>query len=121
LLLVVWLGLIWFGVTLLPRHRFQFGVGTLLLVVAIGKIEGGVAALILAVLIGLIPFGISLLLPQRFQFGIRTLLTLMVVVAVVGGWFSWKWERVERQRAALEAIRQSGGMVAFDYDRPSWL
>jgi hypothetical protein len=39
------------------------------------------------------------------------MLTLMVVVALVGGWFSWKWERAKSQRELVEDI-----YALYDYE-----
>ena len=52
--------------------------------------------------------------PRRwFQFRLRTLLVLMLLFGLVIGWLVVPIQRVRRQRAAAEAIKQLGGEVLW--------
>lgn len=51
---------------------------------------------------------------RRFRFSLRTLLIVVVVLGVVLGWFAFKMRKAERQRKAVEAIREAGGVVIYD-------
>ena len=50
-----------------------------------------------------------------FQFSLRTLLIFTTIAALGSGWFRAKTMRIQKQRAAIEAIEKSGGMVLYDY------
>ena len=58
--------------------------------------------------------------PQRrlrwYQYSLRSLFVLMAVVAAAGSWFAVKRQQVERQRAAVKAIQEFGGVAIFDWD-----
>ena len=68
---------------------------------------------------------------RKFRFSLRTLMAVMVLLSVALGWFGWKLREAERQRRAVEAIREAGGHVWYDYDvdvigtadssAPAWL
>lgn len=49
---------------------------------------------------------------RRLQFGLRTLL---VLVTVFGVWFGIYMHRVRRQKDAVQAIREFGGWVHYDF------
>jgi hypothetical protein len=95
--------------------------------IALGVV--GVAVLVM-VLWGLV----CVVLRRRFQFGVSSLLLFLVAVSVPLGWFAWELQRARRQRAAMEAIKEAGGVVLPDceYDEngkcadkklaaPTWL
>jgi hypothetical protein len=50
-----------------------------------------------------------------FQFSLRSLLIFTTIVALGSGWFRAKIVKAQKQRAAIEAIEKSGGMVLYDY------
>jgi hypothetical protein len=50
-----------------------------------------------------------------FQFSLRTLLIFTTIVALGSGWFRARIAKARKQRAAIEAIEKSGGMVLYDY------
>jgi hypothetical protein len=54
---------------------------------------------------------------RRFRYSLRTLLALIVLVSVGLGWLALKMRKAERQRKAVEAIREAGGEVEYDYQR----
>jgi len=76
-----------------------------------------VAAVCLVVVVMLLWLVVSLLFRWRFQFSLRSLVVLVVAVAVPLGWFGVKLREAERQRRAVEGIREAGGWV-FYYDDP---
>jgi len=43
-------------------------------------------------------------------------MAVMVLLAVGLGWFGWKLREAERQRRAVEAIREVGAEVIYDYE-----
>lgn len=53
---------------------------------------------------------------RRLQFGLRTLL---VLVTVFGVWFGIYMHRVRRQKDAVQAIREFGGWVCYDFQETS--
>ena len=56
--------------------------------------------------------------PQRrwFQFRLRTLMVFVTLCAVACSWFAVRWRRAEKQREAVEAIREAGGNVRYEYE-----
>jgi hypothetical protein len=65
--------------------------------------------------------------PNRrwFQFSLRTLMIFTAIAAVACGWLGRKIEQKRREREAIAAIRNLGGVVNYDYQRgagprPSW-
>ena len=56
--------------------------------------------------------------PRRrlFRFSLRTLLVVVVLLSVGLGWFAFKMRQAERQRKAVEKIREAGGVVWHDCD-----
>jgi len=75
-----------------------------------------VAAVCLVVVVMLLWLVVSLLSRLRFQFSLRSLVVLVVAVAVPLGWFGVKLREAERQRRAVEAIREMGGYVVYHDD-----
>jgi hypothetical protein len=69
----------------------------------------------LAVVVMLVWGLVCLVLRRRFQFGVRSLLVFLVAVSVPLGWFAWAMEKAKRQREAVEAIRELGGYLTYDY------
>jgi hypothetical protein len=59
---------------------------------------------------------ICLLLRQRFQFGFRSLLVFFVAASVPLGWLAWEMQKARRQREAVGAIMEAGGVVFYDYE-----
>jgi hypothetical protein len=55
--------------------------------------------------------------PKRrwLQFRLQTLFILVAVVAVPCGLFKWKWDAKQRERRAVDEIRQLGGYVNYDW------
>jgi len=51
-----------------------------------------------------------------YQYSLRSLLVLTVLVAIGGSWFAWKKQQVERQRAAVRAIKELGGASLYDWE-----
>ena len=56
------------------------------------------------------------------------LLIVVVLLSLPLGWFAWRMRRAERQRRAVEVIRQAEGWVRYDYEAvsseprgPAWL
>ena len=43
-------------------------------------------------------------------------MAVMVLLSVGLGWFGWKLREAERQRGAVEGIREAGGRVVYDYE-----
>jgi len=76
-----------------------------------------VAAVCVVVVVMLVWLVVSLPFRWRFQFSLRSLVVLVVAVAVPLGWFGVKLREAERQRRAVEAIKQTGGWVCYDYQR----
>jgi len=70
------------------------------------------AAVCMVVVVMLVWLVVSLLSRWRFQFSVRSLVVLVVAVAVPLG---WSVRKAERQRKAVEAIREAGGWVWYDY------
>jgi hypothetical protein len=68
--------------------------------------------------------------PRRvFRFSLRSLL---IVVTLLSVWLAWRVDRAHRQRDAVRAIRDYGGIVSYDYQiaaksvdarpsEPAWL
>ena len=52
---------------------------------------------------------------RRFRFSLRTLLIVVVLLSLPLGWFALKMREAARQRKAMEAIREAGGDVFYDY------
>ena len=80
-----------------------------------------VAAVCLAVVVMLLWLGASLLFRLRFQFSVRSLVVLVVAVAVPCCWLAMKMRQAERQRTAVEAIREAGGTVFYHYQHTETL
>ncbi len=77
------------------------------------------AAVCLAVVVMLLWLVVSLLFRCRFQFTVRSLVVLVVAVAVPCCWLAVKLRKAERQRQAVEAVeamREAGGWVMYDYE-----
>jgi hypothetical protein len=55
--------------------------------------------------------------PKRrlFRFSLRTLLILVAMTCVGFGWLGFKMRQAARQRIVVDAIRESGGIVWYDY------
>jgi len=55
--------------------------------------------------------------PKRrfFRFSLRTLLVVVVLLSVGMGWFAFKMRQAERQRKAVEALKEVSGMIGYDY------
>jgi hypothetical protein len=87
----------------------------------------------LAVLAMLVWALVCLVLRRRFQFGVRSLLLFLVAISIPLGWFAWEMEEARRQREAVEAIGEAGGIVNYNYQyisdqfgglqstQPAWL
>jgi Leucine-rich repeat (LRR) protein len=67
---------------------------------------------------------------RRIQFSLKALLLLVALVAVPCGWFKWKWDAKQRERAAIEEIETMGGQISFNWQAteekdnppgPKWL
>ena len=50
-----------------------------------------------------------------YQFSLRTLLIFVTIVGCGLGWFGIKVQQAIKQKAAVDVILKSGGMVAYDY------
>jgi hypothetical protein len=50
------------------------------------------------------------------QYSLRTLLIFVTLFAVACSWFTVKMQHAKRQREAVEAIMQLGGLVLYDYE-----
>jgi len=74
-----------------------------------------VAAVCLVVVVMLLWFTVSLLLQLRFQFSVRSLMVTVVAAAIPCCWLAVKMRQAEKQRKAVEAIRQAGGSVCYHY------
>lgn len=74
-----------------------------------------VAAVCLAVVVMLLWLAASLLLRWRFQFSLRSLVLLVVAVGIPCSWLGVKMRESERQRQAVEAIQEAGGLVTYDF------
>jgi hypothetical protein len=69
--------------------------------------------------------------PRRrwYQYTLRTLLIVVTLAGCGLGWLGFKVRQSHRRQAAVEAIKRSGGRVAYDYERvknakapgPDWL
>jgi len=67
--------------------------------------------------------------PRRrwYQYSLRTVLVLVILVSIAASWFAVKTHPARRQRAAVEAIKELGGWVKYDYETkeeppgPPWL
>ncbi|MBL7044862.1 MAG: hypothetical protein ISR77_39915 [Pirellulaceae bacterium] len=77
-----------------------------------------VAAVCLVVVVMLLWLVVSLLFRWRFQFSLRSLVVLVVAVAIPCCWLAVQIREAERQRRAVEAIRETGGWawVGYDYE-----
>jgi hypothetical protein len=64
-------------------------------------------------------------LPKRkrrwFQFSLRTLLIATLIVAIPCAWLGRKIAQKQREREAVEAIVKAGGIVCYDYQKPSFI
>ncbi len=69
-----------------------------------------------AVLVMLVWGNVCLLLRRRFQFGFRSLLVFLVAMSVPLAWFAWEMQKARRQREAVAAILEGGGLVRYDYE-----
>jgi hypothetical protein len=56
-----------------------------------------------------------------FQFSLRTLLIFTLVVAIACAWLGSKIEKKRKEREAVEAILKAGGIVVYDYQKPSMI
>jgi hypothetical protein len=56
-------------------------------------------------------------MPKRrwFQFRLRTLFVVVAVVALPLGWLSWRIEHKRRERAAVAAIEELGGLALYEW------
>jgi hypothetical protein len=54
-----------------------------------------------------------------FQFSLRTLMIVVVIVAIPCVWLGRKIEQKRRAREAVAAIIKAGGIVVYDYQKPS--
>lgn len=56
--------------------------------------------------------------PKRrwFRFSLRTLLVVVLLLSLPLGWFAVKLRQAEKQRKAVEAIREARGRVVYDYE-----
>jgi Leucine-rich repeat (LRR) protein len=54
-----------------------------------------------------------------FQFSLRTLMILTLIVAIPCAWLGRKIEQKRREREAVAAIMKAGGIVVYDYQKPS--
>lgn len=56
--------------------------------------------------------------PKRrwLRFSLRTLLIVVVLLSLALGWLAKEMVRAERQRTAVEAIREAGGWVYYDWE-----
>ena len=50
---------------------------------------------------------------RRLRLSLRAFL---VLVLVLGGWLGWQAHKAREQRLAVEAIRQYGGFVHYDWE-----
>src|SRR5437879_3693406 len=50
------------------------------------------------------------------QFSLRSLLIFTVLCALAAAWLGRKIERKRQEQAAVDAIRESGGTVVYDYE-----
>ena len=62
----------------------------------------------------------------QFQFSLRTLLIFALIAALGCAWLGRKIERKRREQAIVDAIRERGGVVEYDYingepSGPAWL
>ncbi len=76
------------------------------------------AAATLAVILALLLlwFAVALLFRWRFQYSLRSLLLVMLLASIGMSWFAVKMQRASRQREAVEAIKELGGSVNYDWD-----
>jgi hypothetical protein len=63
---------------------------------------------------------VSLCLRRRFQFSFRSLLAFTVVLSVSLGWFSVHLQRARRQREAIAAIVNTGGLPFYQRAEGDW-
>ena len=54
-----------------------------------------------------------------FQFSLRSLLIVVVIVAIPCAWLGWKIDQKRRECEAVAAIIKAGGIVVYDYQKPS--
>ncbi len=69
-----------------------------------------------AFLLMLLWFLAALVFRLRFQFSILSLLVLVVVVAIPCSWLAAARKQAEKQREAVEEIRNAFGQVSYDYE-----
>ncbi|MGA2063213.1 MAG: leucine-rich repeat domain-containing protein [Thermoguttaceae bacterium] len=93
------------GLLLLSEQWFPKGWAVLIAVAAVG----------LFLLSMLIWFIVSLFFHWHFQFSIRSLLVLTVAFAIPSSWLAVQMKWAKEQKEAVEAIRELGEGVRYDY------
>src|SRR5690242_2663833 len=53
---------------------------------------------------------------RRFRYSLRALLVFVTIASAGFGWLGLKMRQANRQREAVEAIRELGGNVSYDYE-----
>src|SRR5262245_36066521 len=53
---------------------------------------------------------------RRLRFSLRTLLVLVTIACVGFGWLGMKVRAKQRERAAVNAIRELGGRAEYDFE-----
>jgi hypothetical protein len=74
-----------------------------------------VAAVGAAALTMLLWWAVSLIFHLRFQFGIRSVLVFCLACSIALSWFAVERDRARRQSDILGPIRNSGGLVGYDW------
>jgi hypothetical protein len=61
--------------------------------------------------------------PKRrwFQFSLRSLLIFVLALAIPCAWLGHSIEKKRKEREAVEAILKAGGIVVYDYQKPSMI
>ena len=77
-----------------------------------------VASAGLAVLVIVLWIAGSAVFQWRCQLSIRSVLVLVTAVAIPCGWLASETELARRQREMVETIREHGGRVLYDYQKP---
>ncbi|MEK6236604.1 MAG: hypothetical protein N2C14_17995, partial [Planctomycetales bacterium] len=49
------------------------------------------------------------------RFSLRRLFAIMIAASVAFGWFGAHWRAKQQERAAVDALREIGGTIAYDY------